>query len=66
MILNEHEEKISNILERLYVLLNPAKPTIPFHHINKRLSHVDNGLARISDELKEVKFCPDMDCCLLE
>ena len=25
--LDEHEEKISNILDHLYVLLNPAKPT---------------------------------------
>ena len=26
-ILDEHEEKISTILDHLYVLLNPAKPT---------------------------------------
>ena len=71
VILDEHEEKISNILDRLYVLLNPTKPTTgvfddPHHHIDKRLSHVDNGLARISDELRVVKPGPDMDRCLLE
>ena len=70
-ILNEYEKKVSNILDRLNVLLNPAKPTIgvfddPCHHIDKCLFHVDKGLARISDELKEVKPGPDMDCCLLE
>ena len=72
-ILDEHEEKISNILDCLYVLLNPTKPTIgvfadPRHHmhVEKHLSHVDNRLARISDELKEVKPGPNTDCCLLE
>ena len=28
--------------------------------------HVDNSLARISDELKNMKSGPDMDCSLLE
>ena len=27
-ILDEHEEKVSNKLDLLYVLLNPAKPTV--------------------------------------
>ena len=27
-ILDEHEEKVSNILDRLYLLLNPAKPSV--------------------------------------
>ena len=58
VILDEHEEKINNILDCLYVLLNPAKPTIgvfddPRLSIDKRLAHVDSGLARILDEMKK-------------
>ena len=37
LILDEHEEKISSILDCLYVLRNPTKPTVgdPCHHIDK-------------------------------
>ena len=70
-ILDEHEEKISNILDHRYVMLNPAKSTTgvfddPCHNIDKRLAHVDSGLARILDEMKEVRHGPDMDHCLVE
>ena len=70
-ILDEQEEKISNILDRLYVLLNPAKPTIgafddPHQHVDKRLSHINSGLVRILDEMKKVKSSPDMYHCLVE
>ena len=70
-ILDEHEEKISNTVDHLYILLHSAKPTIgvfddPRPNIDKRLSHVDSGLARILHEMKEVKSRPDMDRCLLE
>ena len=46
-ILGEHEEKVSNILDRLYVLLNPAKPSVglfddPHPNLDKRLAHVDS------------------------
>ena len=71
MIKDVHGEKISNILDCLYVLLAPVKTTKgvvdnPRHHINTSLAYVDNSLARISDELKDMKSSPDMDRCLLE
>ena len=57
-ILDEYEEKVSNILDRLYILLNPAKPPVglfddPHHNLDKRLAHVDSGLARVLDKMKK-------------
>ena len=71
VILDEYEEKISNILDCLYVLLNPAKPAIGVfddlrHSIDKCLSHIDRGLARILDKMKKVKSGSDMDHYLVE
>ena len=65
VILDAHEEKISNILDCLYILLTPVQPTKgvvadPRHHINRHLAHVDNSLARISDEQKDVKSGPNI------
>ena len=71
VIFDEYKQKISSILDHLYLLLNPAKPMTevfddPCHHINKCLSHIDNSLGRISYKLKEVKPRMNMDHCLLE
>ena len=70
-ILDDDEDKVSNILDRLYVLLNPAKPSAglfddPRPKIDKRLAHVDSGLARVVEEMKKLKPSPDMDRCLAE
>ena len=56
VILDEHEEKANIILDRLYVLLNPAKPSVGFFddqhpNLDKRLAHVDSGLVRVLDEI---------------
>ena len=52
-ILDTHEEKTRNMLDCMYVLLNPIEPTKgfiddPHHHINRCLVHVDNSMTRIS------------------
>ena len=57
-ILNEHEEKISSILDCLYVLLNSAKSTKgvlddPCNHINRHLAHADNGWLGFQMNLKK-------------
>ena len=61
VILDEHEEKVSNILDRLYILFNPEKPSAglfddPRPNIDKRLAHVDSGLARVVDETKNINL----------
>ena len=55
--------KRSNILDRLYILLNPAKPSAglfddPSPNIDKHLAHIDSGLARVLDEMKKSETWP--------
>ena len=71
VIVDAHVEKISNILDCLYILRTPIKPSNgvvddPHHHINRRLAHIDNRLERISDEQKDVKSGPGVECCFLK
>ena len=72
VIMDDHEDKVAEITERLQQLPQELKaapsvahPTSHLHHLCKRLNQVERIVHSVKNEIEGLTPRPDLDSCLL-
>ena len=72
VVMDDHKDKVAEIIERLQLLCPESKaapsvahPTSHSHHLRKRLNHVERIVSSVKDEIKGLTPRPDLHNCLL-
>ena len=71
-MMDNHEDKVAEIIERLQVLrpkaktaLSVAHSTDPSHHLCRRINDVESNLCLVKEEVDPLRPGPSLDRCLL-